>query len=365
MSAAVGLAPVRVAILGVGLIGGSVGLAARQRLGAFVTGHDPDPEAMRVGLEVGALDAAGTLAEAVADADVAVVGAPVGRIPEVVDAVLRHAGPDTIVTDVGSAKGAIVAAVDDRRFVGGHPLAGAETAGVRHAREDLFAGAPWYLTPRSGSSGVVFERLTRFLAGLGARPQAIEAATHDRLMASISHVPHVIANVLVAQAAVVLADDGTLPATGPSFRDATRVAGANTTMWTDIYLANRDALVDRLDDVVHRLQTVRADLVAGDAAAIAGWNDAARADREALLAVGLAGGTAPSCELRVAVPNRPGVVADVALALGHAGINIHDMTLSPSDDERTGEVALWVDADGASRAAELVAGLGLRVEGAP
>ncbi len=365
MIAPVGFASVRVAILGVGLIGGSVGLAARQRLDAFVTGHDADPDALQAALDLGAIDAAGSLAEAVADADIVVVGVPVGRIPAVVQDALRYAGPDTVITDVGSAKRAIVAAVEDRRFVGGHPLAGAETAGVRNARPDLFTGAPWYLTPRSGASGVVFERLTRFLSGIGARPQAIDAATHDRLMASISHLPHVVANVLVAQAAGALGDDGTLPATGPSFRDATRVAGANTTMWTDIYLANREALIGQLDDAVRRLQDVRADLVAGDATAIAAWNDAARADREALLTVGLAGGTAPVCELRVAVPNRPGVVADVALALGHAGINIHDMTLSPSDDERSGEVALWVDADGASRAAKLVTELGLRVEGAP
>jgi len=355
---------VRVAILGVGLIGGSVGLAAGRRLDAHVVGFDSDPDAIAAGLEVGALHTGATsLADAVADADLVVVGVPVGRIAAVVAEALRHAGPDTVLTDVGSAKRPVVEAISDGRFIGGHPLAGAETAGVRHAREDLFDGAPWYLTPRADASGVHFERLTRFVAALGARPQAIDAATHDRLMASVSHLPHVVANVLVAQAARALGDDGTLPATGPSFRDATRVAGANTAMWTDIYLANRDALVDQLDDAVARLQAVRASLVAGDADAISGWNDAARADHEALLAVGLAGGSAPSTEVRVAVPNRPGVVADIALTLGRAGININDMTLSPSADERTGEVALWVAADSAARAAELVTGLGLRVEG--
>ncbi|MTD43512.1 ACT domain-containing protein [Conexibacter sp. W3-3-2] len=112
-----------------------------------------------------------------------------------------------------------------------------------------------------------------------------------------------------------------------------------------------------------RLQDVRAALVAQDAGAIARWNDAARADREALLQVGLAGGEGPARELRVTVTNRPGIVAEIALALGRAGININDMTLSPSADRRTGEVALWVAADRAGRAAELVAGLGLQIEG--
>lgn len=354
----------RVAILGVGLIGGSVGLAARDRLGAHVVGHDVDEAGLDAALQAGAIDERASLVDAVAGADVAVICAPVGQIAATARAVLEHAGPDTVVTDVGSAKRHVVDAITDQRFIGGHPLAGAETAGVGGARADLFDGAPWYLTPRADASGVLFERLTRFVAALGARPQAIDAATHDRLMAAVSHLPHVIANVLVAQAARALGDDGTLPATGPSFRDATRVAGANTTMWTDIYLANRDALVEQLDETVHRLRAVREQLVAGDATAIATWNDDARHDREGLLAVGLAGGEGPVRELRVAVPNRPGVVADLALTLGRAGININDMTLSPAADGRTGEVALWVAAEHAARATELVAGLGLTVEGA-
>jgi prephenate dehydrogenase len=354
---------VRVAILGVGLIGGSVGMAARDRLGAEVVGYDPDPEGLAAAVRAGAIDGADTLAGAVAGADVAVVCAPVGQITTTALSVLEHAAPETVVTDVGSAKRDVVDRIGDQRFIGGHPLAGAETTGVGGARADLFDGAPWYLTPRADTSGVHFERLTRFVAGLGARPQAIDAATHDRLMAAVSHLPHVLANVLVAQAAGALGDDGTLPATGPSFRDATRVAGANTAMWTDIYLANHEALVQQLDETMRRLQEVRESLVGQDAAAIAAWNDRAGEDHRALLAVGLAGGDGPVRELRVAVPNRPGVVADIALTLGRAGININDMTLSPAADGRTGEVALWVAAGDAGRATELVAGLGLTVEG--
>jgi prephenate dehydrogenase len=143
------------------------------------------------------------------------------------------------------------------RFIGGHPLAGAETAGVEHARADLFDGATWYLTPTARTEGVLYERLHRLLADLGARPAAIDAETHDRLMASVSHLPHVLANVLVAQAARALESER-LPPTGPSFRDATRVAGASTAIWGDIYLANADALVAAIDDTIARLQAVRA-----------------------------------------------------------------------------------------------------------
>jgi prephenate dehydrogenase len=255
----------------------------------------------------------------------------------------------------------VVAAVDDPRFIGGHPLAGAETAGVSHARADLFDGATWYLTPTARTGGMLYERLHRLLVDLGARPAAIDAETHDALLATVSHLPHVLANVLVARAARVLSDEGErLPATGPSFRDATRVAGANTAIWRDIYLANADALVEAIDDTVRRLGEVRASLEARDAGAVAAWNEGARDERRRLLEADLAGGTVH--ELRVAVPNRPGVVAEVALALGRAGVNILDMALYPASDMSSGTIALWVAGDRrAAEAEELVHALGLTV----
>jgi prephenate dehydrogenase len=344
------------------LIGGSIGLAARERAGARVRGWDPDPAALAAALERGALDeACGSAAEAVADADTAFVAVPVGALGEAVDAVLAAAAPECVVTDVGSTKRAIVEGHDDPRFVGGHPLAGAETAGVAHARADLFEGATWYLTPTPTTSGILYERLHRILAGLGAQPTAIDAAAHDRLMASVSHLPHVLANVLVSQAAQALADeDERLPATGPSFRDATRVAGANDAIWTDIYLANRDAVIERIDDTVRRLEDVRGALAEADPAAVAEWNAGARDDRRALLETELTGGAVH--ELRASVPNQPGVIARIALELGRAGINITDMALYPAADMRDGVVALWIAGDDAAgRAEELVAGLGFPV----
>jgi prephenate dehydrogenase len=343
-----------VAVIGTGLIGGSIAKAAQERLGATVAGWDPDAEALRTArLDV----AAPSLSAALGDAEVAFVAAPVGVLPSLVREVLDAAPADCVVTDVGSTKRAVV--VDDSRFCGGHPLAGAETAGAANARADLFEGAVWYLTPASSTSGILLERLHRTLAGFGARPVAIDAETHDRLMAGISHLPHVLANVLVAQAAVALGGEA-IPPTGPSFRDATRVAGANSAIWTDIYLANRDALVERIDDTVERLSAVRDSLRSSDSSAITAWNEAAAADRRALLEAGLEGG--PVVELRVSVPNRPGVIADIALALGRAGVNIVDMALSPSADFRQGRVSLWLSGEeGAARAEELVAGLGFPV----
>ncbi len=348
----------RIAVLGVGLIGGSIGLAARRLAGAAVAGWDPDDAVLQDALRRGAVDEAGRdLAGAVAGAEAVFVAAPVGQLPAAVEGALAAAGRDCVVTDVGSTK-RILAGVGecDQRFVGGHPLAGAETSGVANAREDLFRGATWYLTPAAGTSGVLYERLHRLLLAFGAQPVAIDPEVHDRVMASVSHLPHVLANVLVAQAARALGAGETIPATGPSFRDATRVAGANGAIWTDIYLSNRDALMAGIDDTVTRLRDVRAALEAGDAEAVSAWNEHARADRDALLGAGLAGG--PVHELRVSVPNRPGVIADIALALGRAGVNIVDMALSPSPDNSQGVVALWVRGDDqAARAQELIGAL--------
>ena len=352
-----------VTVLGVGLIGGSIGLAARRRAGARVCGYDPDERVLARALEVGAIDSAESeLAAAVQDADVVFVAAPVGALAETVALALTAAGSDCVVSDVGSTKRVLGDAGADRRFIGGHPLAGAETAGVEHAREDLFEGAVWYLTPDANSAGVLYERLHRLLTALGARPLAIDAETHDRVLAVVSHLPHVLANLLVAQAASALggSPQRRVPPVGPSFRDATRVAGANSAIWTDIYMANGDALIDAIDTLATGLSDVRERLAAADAKALTAWNDSARSDREQLLGAGMTGG--PVSELRASVPNRPGVIAEIALALGRAGVNIRDMALAPSEDNRQGVVALWIGgADDAALAQELIDGLGFPV----
>jgi prephenate dehydrogenase len=351
----------RIAVLGVGLIGGSIGLAARERAGAEVAAYDPDAHAAAAAVERGAADrACTTVAEALDGSEAAFATAPVGALPELVGEILRHARRDCVVSDVGSTKRAIVAAHDDDRFVGGHPLAGAETSGIEHARGDLFAGATWYLTPTARTSGVLYERLHRLLRSLGAVPAAIDAASHDTLLALASHLPHVFANVLVAGLASRGGEEGRTPAVGPSFRDATRVAGAPSAIWTDIYLSNADALSAAIDEAVASLQRVRTALMAGDEAGITDWNDTAAAERRRLIDAPLAGATLQ--ELRVSVPNRPGVLAQLALELGRAGVNIDDMALYPAPDMSAGVVALWVAGEhAAARAAELIAGLGFPV----
>jgi prephenate dehydrogenase len=348
----------RVAVLGVGLIGGSIGLAARERAGAHVTGHGRSPERLQRAVELGAIDtAAGSVEQALDGAEACFCCAPVGALPDQVAAALAAAPAGCVVTDAGSVKRSIVEAIDDERFVGGHPVAGAETAGVEHARADLFDGAVWYLTPSERSSGLLLERLHRLVAALGARPVALDPGTHDRLLACVSHLPHVLANVLVAGAA----GHGELPRVGPSFRDATRVAGANTGIWADIYLANAEAIAGEAEAAAERLGHVARLLREGDREAVARWNDDARSARLRLLEAAGAGG--PVHELRLTVPNRPGIVARVALALGKAGVNIVDMALAPAPDMRSGAITLWVDgAEESHRARGLIEELGFPVD---
>jgi prephenate dehydrogenase len=275
----------KLTVLGVGLIGGSIGLAARRRCGAHVSGYDPDPRACATALELGAIDEqAPDIAAAVSGAQVVFAAAPVGALAQTVREALAAAGPDCVVSDVGSTKLALQDAREDPRFVGGHPLAGAETAGVAHAQEDLFDGATWYLTPAPSADRALYMRLRGVIERIGARPVEIEADAHDRLMACVSHLPHVLANVLVTQAAEAFEREGCPPAGGPSLRDTIRVAGANTAIWTDIYLANRAALIDAIEQTIGGLEDVRAALTRADAGSLAAWNERARAARTQLLA---------------------------------------------------------------------------------
>lgn len=274
------------AVLGVGLIGGSVGLAARRRLGAHVVGYDPDGDALSRAVTLGAIhESADDIAAATTEADYAFVATPVGSTVEVARAALAAVGPDCVVSDVGSTKRHIARELADARFVPGHPLAGAETAGVEGAREDLFDDALWYLTPVGADAAPALARMEGLIEQIGATPVVLSPDAHDRLMASVSHLPHVFANVLVAQAlraapAPTGGGPGTIGlGTNPSFRDATRVAGANTEVWMDIYMSNSDLLAEALDEAIRELSGVRDALDAEDAGALAAWNERAREGR--------------------------------------------------------------------------------------
>ncbi len=320
-------------------------------------GADPDPGALRAGLAAGAItDAAGSLEEAVRGATAVFLAAPVGDLPGLARRALAASADDCLVSDVGSAKTGVMSALGARereRFIGGHPVCGAAQGGVAFARADLFVRATYFLTPAPEARPELVERLYGLVTAIGARPAAIDPDVHDRLMALVSHLPHVIASALIHQAAAT-APSGreALRSAGPSFIDLTRVAGANPALWADIMLANRRALVGALSDQAARLDDVRRALEAGDRAWLEEFMRGAAEGRERLRAAEAAPAEG-RWRVVVGVPNRPGAISEIATALGHAHINIEDLALRPGPSGGgQGELTLAIGGEGPAREAE-------------
>jgi prephenate dehydrogenase len=338
-------APRRAAVIGTGLIGGSVGMALRQ-LGWHVTGSDRDEARARRALELGAVDALGDDPSA----EVTFVAVPVGSVATVAARALAAGG---VVTDVGSVKAPVVAAVDHPRFVGGHPMAGSEELGVDGARADLFDGATWVLTPGSGSDPVAHAEVHALVRAFGAEVLTLAPDQHDELVATVSHVPHLTAATLMGLAAGrAQSQSALLRLAAGGFRDMTRVAAGDPTMWLDICEDNRDAILDVLDELGSSLQDMRSIVERGDAAALQARLTAAQVARRSLPT-----GAPPAeelVELRVGIPDRPGELAAVALLATELSINLYDIEVVHSPGERGGRLILVVDSDRAAELAEAV-----------
>jgi prephenate dehydrogenase len=358
---------VRLAVVGTGLIGASAGLAARRAGVAEVAGWDEDRTALDVAAERGAVDAAGSLAEALSGAEVALVAVPVATLPAVVRAVLDHAPASCTVTDVGSTKTAVCAAAgNDPRFIGGHPICGAETRGPGRASADLFDSATWFLTPLPATEPECYRAAHSLVASLGGRPIAIDPSSHDRLVAVTSHLPHALANVLLNQAGAARVDGhDPLAAAGGSLRDMTRIAGANPRIWVDIFLENREALGAVLGEHRRRVEQLEAALDAGDAGFLARWIGEATTHRRRMLDTAYDDAGALH-RLRVHIPDRPGVLAGIFQALGAERINVADFELEHLSPERGGTLTVLVTGEGdASLAASVLEAQGYGVLTAP
>lgn len=349
-----------VAIVGVGLMGGSLGLALRALGDTRVIGVDPDPEALRVALAVGAIsETADSVEAAAAEAGVVVLAAPVPRIPDLARRALDSSSQETLVTDLGSTKSGLMAALsptDRARFIGGHPVCGGERTGVAFARQELFRGVTWFLTPGAEARSDLFQRLHGLVTSIGARPVAIDAEVHDRLMALVSHLPHVLAGALVNQAADT-APGGreALRSAGPSFVDLTRVAGSNPPLWADILLANAVAVLEEMRAYSARLADVEAALERGDRDWLLGFVAEAGEARGRLRRVEDRE-PADATRVIVGIPNRPGAISEIATALGHAHINIEDLSLRPGPPDGEGELVLLVESPAAAQEAVRLVG---------
>jgi prephenate dehydrogenase len=329
----------RLAVIGTGLVGTSVGLAAERAGVRTVTAFDADVARLSQAATRAAFEARESLADAARDAQLVVVAVPVGAVVDTVRATLDAAPPDATVTDVASTKRRLTEAVDDPRFVPGHPVAGGETSGPDRATAELFDGATWFLTPRPATEPERVDALERFVAALGARPVRREAADHDRLLALTSHLPHALANALMR---VASAEPGALEASGASFREMTRVAGANTAVWTDIFLENGDLIAQAVEALRTELSAVEEALSGGDRSYLERSIADAQASRNQLLSHAYQTEAAQLHRIRIRVPDRPGVLARITQILGAASVNIEDFELRHVSPEYGGVLVILV-----------------------
>lgn len=343
----------RLAVVGTGLVGSSVALAATRSGVRSIRGWDASPATLREAAGAKALQAAGSLQDAVADAELVVVAVPVGSLVTATLDTLAGASPDAVVTDVGSTKRGLAAGIEDARFVPGHPVAGGATGGPARAAADLFDGATWFLTPLPSTADASVALVERFVTSLGAQPVRLAADEHDRLLAFTSHLPHALANLLMR--AVAGAGESALGYAGASLREMTRVAGANPAVWADIFVENGDLIADALAAHGGELEEVERALRARDRAYFERWIAEAAEARNRMLEYAYRTEARMLNRIRVRIPDTPGVLARITQTLGAAGINIEDFELRHVSPEYGGVLVILVaGADNAELARTLL-----------
>ncbi len=346
--------PDRIAVLGTGMVGTSVALAAGAA-GMSVGGWDVAPDVLQRASDMSPLSPAGSPEEAVGDAQVVFVCVPLDRIADLVGLALG-AAKDAAVTDVGSVKASVCRAVSaaaapgepgaGARFVGGHPMAGSERSGPEAAAATLLDGTTWVLTPGHETDADALAAVRSCVAAFGARALLMDPAAHDRAVALVSHLPQVVSSVLMAFAAGEWeSEEGVdaLALAAGGFRDLTRLAGSSPELWEGILRANAPAVRDELDRFIVALQRVRVALEAGDGSALAGMLERARDARRGLA-------TKPQVRsgvvvLHVPIPDRPGALARLTGAMAEGAVNIEDLQIVHAADGGRGNAHVTVAAD--------------------
>lgn len=356
--------PRRLAILGTGLIGGSIGLAAR-RASIEVVGYDADPASMQQALERGAATAvASTPEEAVAGADLVVLATPVDQIPDLCSRLAAAVPQDAVVTDVGSAKELVVERGVETfgpRFVGGHPMAGSERHGITAATAELFEDAWWILTPTPEMSLAAYSMVSDLVFAVGARPIALAPDVHDALVARVSHVPQLAASAIVEVAAAAGNKEELLGLAGAGFRDVTRIAASDPNLWVAIVRANSRSVLEGLSGLEARIAALASMIESERWDDLHGFMARARAARLELFAK--PSYTGAPVALSMMIPDRPGVLAEVTTAAGNIGANIEDLRIIHSTEGGRGRLELLIAGESAADAlATGLRGLGYRVE---
>src|SRR5918999_2272366 len=330
----------RAAILGTGLIGGSIGLGLSEApphlaLARFDP-HPPPPPAATPG-------------EAVSGAELFVLAPPVDQIAELCGRLRERVPRDAVVTDVGSAKADVVAAGEKAfgdRFVGGHPMAGSERHGIEAADARLFEDAWWILTPTRSTAASAYAVVSDLAQELRAQPVAVEPGLHDALVARVSHVPQLTASALMDAAWSFGDRQALLGLAAGGFRDVTRIAASSPDMWVAILRANRGAVLDALGNLRERLDHLGAMLAEERWTDIESFLSRARSARAGLFSRAEYAGDPVG--LSILVPDRPGVLAEVTTAAGELGVNIEDLRIVHSTEGGRGRLELVIAGDAAA-----------------
>lgn len=336
----------KVAIIGVGLIGGSLGMGLiARRLARQVTGIGRNESNLRKAVTMGAVTDYTTEArDGVKDAELVVLALPVGLITGTLKTILPHLSPGTVVTDVGSTKARIVAEAEelvpgDIHFIGGHPMTGSEREGVAAADHYLFEGAYYILTPTPRTHPAALAVMSAMIEGLGARVIQLDPGEHDRTVAAISHLPHLAACSIMNTVAGLPEGERMLTLAAGGFRDTTRIAAGSPEVWRDIFLSNRDFLLDMVVHYRVELERIERILSENDAAALSEWLRNARHARNKLPAQAK-GYLRDLYELQITVSDRPGSIASVAGILYHQGLNIADIEVLRVREGEAGAVRI-------------------------
>jgi prephenate dehydrogenase len=358
----------KVTIIGLGLIGGSLAKAMREKLEMRdITAVDRDSSALGLALEQGVIGKGlVTPDETVYGSDIIFICTPVGQIPAYIDELAPKVKDTCIITDAGSTKGAIISHVErlphSFRFIGGHPMAGTEKSGYQNSLPHLFENAYYILTPARGASGESVKTLSSLVEAIGAIPVVMTAEEHDMAVAGISHLPHVAAAALVNTVRDIDNDTGrlqTLSAGG--FRDITRIASSSPGMWENIALSNRDHLLEVLKQMEQKLSDFVRYLENGDSGKIYDFFDSARQFRDSIS--DYEQGLLPRIHrIIVDVQDRPGIIGEIATILGRHNINIKNIYVANSRESEQGCLVITLpDADSVNMAFDLLTETGYKV----
>ncbi|MFB2531180.1 prephenate/arogenate dehydrogenase family protein [Paracoccus sp. p4-l81] len=284
----------RVALIGLGLIAGSMAHAMRDRgLARAITGYARSPETRATAREIDLCDVLDTAAEAVAGADLVVLAVPVGAMGDVMAEIAPHLKPGAVITDVGSVKQAVIEAVGPHvpqgvHFIPGHPLAGTEHSGPRAGFATLFVNRWWLLTPTPEVPQLEVDRLTRLIAGMGAHVETMEADHHDLVLSVTSHVPHLIAYTMVGVADHLrrVTESEVIKFSAAGFRDFTRIAASDPVMWRDVFMTNKDAVLDILGRFTEELFVLQRAIRMGDGSHLHDYFTRTRAIRRGIIEAG-------------------------------------------------------------------------------